>query len=193
VLLLLRRSCQRRESRWLFMPRIDTLRDQHRRCSQRYDASDPAQTTVPNERHATIFAPLKSTNKLQMHLTFKDTSIHVEHGAPVVPSQHWQSYQMLSRPPVLLSSCGRHLALGMPAVLGDSNGVDRVTTSCEDCQLIILLQINRSSCSFRHMQSTRVDNHVTAWQCMLSLLFWNATVGPVDEWRTTGQARWPSR
>jgi hypothetical protein len=36
---------------------------------------------------------------------------------------------------VLLSTYHDHLMLGTPAVLGDNNGVDRVATPCEKCQL----------------------------------------------------------
>jgi hypothetical protein len=39
-----------------------------------------------------------------------------------------------------------------------------------------------------HMQSATLLNHVIVLLCMLCLLFWTATVSPVDEWRTVA---WP--
>jgi hypothetical protein len=36
---------------------------------------------------------------------------------------------------VLSSTYHDHLMLGTPAVLGNNNGVDRVATPCEKCQL----------------------------------------------------------
>jgi hypothetical protein len=63
------------------MPRIDTLRDQHRRCPQRYDASDPAQTTVPNERHASIFT--SRVNKQATNAPYFQKHIH--------PCRAWSS------------------------------------------------------------------------------------------------------
>jgi hypothetical protein len=173
---------------------LETIRSEINIDDALSDSTRSTPLELPSRRMpASTFRQLQSTNKLRMHFVFKDTSIHVRHEAPCGPSQHWQSYQMLSRPSSSVALLRPSPCLEMSAMLDNDNCVDRVATPCGNRQHIKIPPSIEAHACFRHMQSAELRTHVISCRCTLSLLFWNATVSPVDKWRTTDQAWWPSR
>ncbi len=134
MLLMLRESCQKRAYRRLFMLQkdvseinIDDLLESTRRS--------PLQPTSPtNALHSSFVSSSQQTRDActlppETHPSMLSTGPHVVLQNIGNPIDFSPTNQVLS------STYYDHLMLGAPAVLGDNNGVDRVATPCEKCQL----------------------------------------------------------